>query len=234
MYNFIKRFFDILLSLIALVILLAILVIICIILVMTGEHKVFYFQKRIGYKNEPFSIWKFASMLKNSPNMGPGLLTTRKDPRVLPFGRFLRKTKLNELPQLINILKGDMSIVGPRPIVETIDTYPDSVRIKIYSNRPGLTGIGSVIFRDEEDYLTRATDPKTFLHEVIQPFKCDLEIWYDDHKSLWVDSVIIFITACSIVFPKNCLAHKFFKTLPQKDMEKAIIDFNNSYKKNGH
>ncbi|MDR3259747.1 MAG: sugar transferase [Fusobacteriaceae bacterium] len=227
MYNFLKRFFDILLSLISLVILLPILVVICIILLITGEHKVFYFQKRIGYKNNPFYIWKFATMLKNSPTMGSRLLTIRKDPRVLPFGRFLRQTKLNELPQLINILKGDMSIVGPRPIVETIDTYPDSIRVKIYSNRPGLTGIGSVIFRDEEDYLTRANDPKTFLNEVIQPFKCDLEIWYDAHKSLSVDLIIIFLTAWSIIFPKNHLIYTVFKTLPQKNMENAIIEFNN-------
>ena len=86
-----------------------------IILLFTGEHQIIYFQKRIGKSLKTFSIWKFTTMLKNSENMGEGLLTVREDPRVLPFGKFLRKTKINELPQLLNIFLGDMSFVGPRP-----------------------------------------------------------------------------------------------------------------------
>jgi lipopolysaccharide/colanic/teichoic acid biosynthesis glycosyltransferase len=230
MYNFLKRFLDIFLSFIVLGILFPLFIPICIILLITGEHKVFYFQKRIGYKNQTFYIWKFATMLKNSPNMGSGLLTTRKDPRVLPFGRFLRKTKLNELPQLINILKGDMSIVGPRPMVDkTFEAYPENIRYQIFDAHPGLTGIGSVVFRDEEDYVTRAKDSKVFFNEVIQPFKGELEIWYNTHKSLSVDLIIIFLTAWSIISPKNQLVYSIFKTLPRKNMENAIIEFNNSY-----
>ena len=93
-------------------------------MLLTGEHYVFYFQKRIGYKNKPFDIWKFATMLKASPGLAGGFHTTQKDPRILPMGCFLRRTKINELPQLVNILIGDMSIVGPRPLVEkTFDPY---------------------------------------------------------------------------------------------------------------
>ena len=96
--HFFKRFFDFILALIALTILSPILIPVVIGLLLTGEHYVFYFQKRIGYKNKAFNIWKFATMLKNSPNLAGGLHTTRKDPRILPMGGFLRKTKINELP----------------------------------------------------------------------------------------------------------------------------------------
>ena len=99
-------------------IVLPVLIPVCIGLLLTGEHYVFYFQKRIGFKNRPFDIWKFATMLKASPSLGTGLHTTRKDPRLMPMGNFLRKTKINELPQIINILKGEMRIEGPRPFVD--------------------------------------------------------------------------------------------------------------------
>jgi len=118
MYLIIKRFFDFVLSLIALIILLPFLLPIIILLKLTGEHEVFYFQKRIGYKNREFNIWKFATMLKNSLNMGTGEITLRNDPRVTKVGKFLRSTKINELPQIINVLKGDMSIVGARPQIK--------------------------------------------------------------------------------------------------------------------
>src|SRR5690606_2286133 len=110
---------------------------------------------RVGYKNKTFSIWKFATMLKNSPNMPGGLITTKKDPRITPMGGFLRKTKINELPQLINILKGDMSFVGPRPVMQkSFEQYPPEIQKIIYNVKPGLTGIGSIVFRDEEQLIT--------------------------------------------------------------------------------
>ena len=115
--HFFKRLIDLILSFIALIVLSPILIPVVVGLLITGEHYIFYFQKRIGFKNKPFEIWKFATMLKNSPNMLGGLHTLRKDPRLMPLGGFLRKTKINELPQVINILLGDMSIVGPRPLV---------------------------------------------------------------------------------------------------------------------
>jgi lipopolysaccharide/colanic/teichoic acid biosynthesis glycosyltransferase len=220
------------LSLVALLCLSPILIPICIILLLTGEHYVFYFQKRIGYKNKDFDIWKFATMLKNSPNMGTGLITTRKDPRVLPVGGFLRKTKLNELPQLINILKGDMSIVGPRPMVtKTFAAYPEEARNRVYDSRPGLTGIGSIVFRDEENYISKANNPIAFFDEVIQPYKGELELWYCDNKSFITDISIIFLTAWVILFPKSLLIYKIFKTLPYRDMDKAVEEFNRNHSK---
>src|SRR6478735_3498099 len=151
MYAIFKRSFDIVFSLVIIIILLPVLIILFPLLRFTGEGYIFYYQKRIGFKNKTFDIIKFATMLKDSPNLGTGLITLRKDPRVTPMGGFLRKTKLNELPQIFNVLKGDMSFVGPRPLVDkTFDPYSDYVKANIYSVRPGITGIGSVVFRDEE------------------------------------------------------------------------------------
>src|SRR3954468_11739347 len=106
MYKIIKRLIDLLIATIALVLLSPLLIPSIIILLFTGEHEVFYFQKRLGYKNKLFDIWKFATMLKNSPNIGTGEITLRNDPRVTKFGKLLRITKINELPQIINVFKG--------------------------------------------------------------------------------------------------------------------------------
>src|SRR6476620_1452528 len=133
MYSFIKRILDILLSLLAMIILLPLFIPIIILLLLTGEHEVFFRQDRVGYRNRIFRIWKFATMLKDSPNMGHGDVTVRKDPRITPIGRFLRITKLNELPQIINILTGDMSLVGPRPLMKVgFDRYTDEMKEKVY------------------------------------------------------------------------------------------------------
>ena len=216
MYPFLKRLMDITLSGIALLALSPLLVPVCLALLLTGEHHVFYFQQRIGRYNKRFDIWKFATMLKNSPNLNGGLHTTRSDPRVLPLGRFLRMTKINELPQLINIVIGDMSIVGPRPLVDkTFDPYPDHVKRLIYNVRPGLTGIGSIVFRDEERLLSEAEMPlDQFYSQYIAPAKGELELWYQSHLSIWTDCLIIFLTAWVIVFPTSRLLRKVFKDLP--------------------
>lgn len=215
---FIKRIIDFLLALIALAILSPILIPVVIGLLLTGEHYVFYFQKRIGYKNQSFSIWKFATMLKASPNMAGGLHTTRKDPRLMPMGSFLRKTKINELPQIINILKGDMSIIGPRPLVDkTFDPYPDHVKASIYNVKPGLTGIGSIVFRDEERLLSETKlPPKEFYANHISPFKGELELWYQQHLSFYTDLMLIFLTAWVIIVPESKLVYNIFKDLPER------------------
>jgi len=214
MYKFLKRFIDLLLATIALIILSPILIPCIIILLLTGEHEVFYFQKRLGYKNRSFYIWKFATMMKNSPNIGTGEITLRNDPRVTKFGKILRITKINELPQIINVFKGDMSLVGPRPLMEvSFQLYPEEVQQNIYNSRPGMTGIGSLIFRDEEKIVSDAADPKE-MYAKIYPFKGALELWYQKHASLYTDFMIIFLTAWSIIFPKNTLVNKVFKDLP--------------------
>ncbi len=133
--KFFKRVIDFLLALVALSILSPLLVVCMIILLCTGEHEVFYFQQRIGRGGRPFRIWKFATMLKNSPDIGTGTITTRNDPRVLPFGAFLRKSKINELPQIINVLSGSMSVTGPRPLVEKHCDISTTYRTNIPTGR---------------------------------------------------------------------------------------------------
>ncbi|MCW3116475.1 MAG: sugar transferase [Chitinophagaceae bacterium] len=216
MYPVIKRFFDIFFSLFILFLLLPLFIILFPLLRFTGEGYIFYYQKRIGYNNRIFNIIKFATMLKDSPNIGTGLITLRKDPRVTPMGNFLRKTKLNELPQILNVLKGDMSFVGPRPLVDkTFEPYSDHVKANIYKVRPGITGIGSVVFRDEEKLMTECEgDPKVFYNTVIAQYKGDLEMWYLHHQSFKTDIFILFLTGWQILFSESRLINKVFKTLP--------------------
>lgn len=218
MYSIIKRFFDIVFSLLAIIILLPIFIPIIILLLLTGEHEVFFRQDRVGYQNKIFRIWKFATMLKNSPNMGSGDVTTRKDPRVTKMGQFLRISKLNELPQLINILTGDMSFVGPRPLMKAgFDRYSDEMKSKVYRVKPGLTGIGSIVFRDEELIITNSSlPPHECYRQVILPYKGAVEVWYQQHISFYTDFMILFLTAWAIVFSKSDLVYKIFPTLPRR------------------
>ena len=212
------RILDLLLSLFALLILLPLFIPIITILLLTGEHKVFYLQNRVGSKNRNFKILKFATMLSNSANMGTGSLTLKNDSRVLPFGTFLRKTKINELPQILNIIIGDLSIVGPRPQMKVdFDKYSNEVQQKIYNVRPGLTGIGSIVFRDEESLISLAAvneNPHDFYKRVIAPYKGELEMWYQSNRSLYLDLQLIFMTAWAIIVPETRLYEKWFKDLP--------------------
>ena len=220
MYKFFKRFLDILVSLTTLIILLPVFIPIIIILRCSAEGEVFYFQERYGVRNTKFQIWKFATMLKNSINMGTGSITVKDDPRVTKIGSFLRKTKINELPQIFNILKGDISLVGPRPLVEkTFRAYNEEVQSKIYNVKPGLTGIGSIIFRDEESIISaiKDEDPHKFYKRVIAPYKGELEMWYQKHKSFTLDLQLIFLTAWVILFPKSRLYERWFKNLPHRN-----------------
>lgn len=225
MYKLFKRFTDLLLAIITLLLLSPIFIPVMIILWFTGECEVFYLQKRIGYKNKAFYIWKFATMQKNSPKIGTGEITVRNDSRVTPIGKILRITKINELPQIINVFKGDMSIVGPRPLMEvSFNLYSDEVKEKIYNSKPGITGIGSLVFRDEEKIISEAKDPR-LMYAAIYPYKGELELWYLRNASTETDLKIIFLTAWSIIFSDNNLADKFFKKLPQKNLELIALFF---------
>lgn len=219
--HFLKYIIDFVIALVTLVIILPVLIPVCIGLLLTGEHHIFYFQERIGFKNRPFFIWKFATMLKDSPNIGTGILTKREDPRVLPMGHFLRKTKINELPQIVNILKGDMSIVGPRPLVDkTFEPYPDHVKQAVYNVKPGLTGIGSIVFRDEERLLSETNlEPEVFYKNYISSYKGELELWYQKHLSFYTDIMLMFLTAWVIVKPESDLVYRVFRDLPKRPEE---------------
>lgn len=220
MYKISKRSLDILVSFIALIFLLPIFIPVIIILKFSAEGEVFYFQQRHGLHNSKFKIWKFATMLKDSMNMGTGSITLQNDFRVTTMGKILRKTKINELPQIINILKGDISLVGPRPLVtKTFEAYSPYIKEKIYDIKPGLTGIGSIVFRDEEKIISQISDddPHIFYKRVIAPYKGELEMWYQLNRSFSLDLKLIFITAWVILFPKSRIYEKWFKDLPIRD-----------------
>ncbi len=195
-------------------------------LALTGEGEVFYKQARLGYHRELFNIFKFSTMLKNSPNIGTGDITLRNDPRVTPMGHFLRRTKLNELPQIINVILGDISLVGPRPLMPvSFAMYSAEAQEVIYQSRPGITGIGSLVYRDEEALVSAATElgipPREYYQRAIYPYKGQLEIWYRNNRGLVTDTKILIGTALSLVDSKTDWAQKLFTDLPPRP---AILD----------
>ena len=214
MYLIFKRVFDIIVSLALLVLLFPVFLILMLLLSVTGEHKVFYLQERVGYKNRRFKIWKFATMLQNSPNLGTGDITIRNDPRLIPMGKFLRKTKLNEVPQLINVLKGDMTLVGPRPLMaKGFERYSPTVQSMIYNVKPGITGIGSVVFRDEEKMVTASNNYEE-AYQSINNHKGILEGWYQQNIGFYTDFMLMFLTMWVLLFPDSKLVNKVFSNLP--------------------
>jgi len=211
-----QRILDVIFAGLGMLFLSPLLLPIAFILKATGEGEVFYIQTRIGKNGSLFGLLKFATMLKESPNIGSGEITIHNDPRVLPLGKFLRKSKINELPQLWNILIGDMSVVGPRPMVpNTYANYPAEAQEILNTVRPGLTGVGSIIFRDEERLLDGRDDPIGFYNENITPYKSDLEIWFVQNNSLWLYIKAIFVTAWVVIFPASKIADIAFSGIPR-------------------
>lgn len=227
MYLTIKRILDVVIALALLIVLSPIFIIIMLLLSLTGERQVFYHQERVGFKKRKFKIWKFATMLKNSPNMGTGDVTISNDPRLIPLGAFLRKTKLNELPQLINVFKGEMTVVGPRPLmVKGFERYAPEIQQRIYDIKPGITGIGSVIFRDEETIVSKSLDYES-TYRKINNCKGELELWYQNRMNFTTDITIIFLTVWVIIFRKSNLVYKLFHGLPQLD-EAYLLQVSNA------
>lgn len=210
-----QRFLDIVLSGLALLVLSPLLVPIALVLRFSGEGEIFYVQQRIGQGGKLFGLLKFATMLKDSPNLATGTVTVKGDPRVLPVGQFLRKTKLNELPQLINILRGDMSVIGPRPQTQRcFDAFPERSQAQIIKVRPGLSGIGSIVFRDEEELMHAAAEPERYYDQVIMPYKGQLEEWYVANQGLRTYLLGIVVTAWVVLVPRSDIAWKVFPGLP--------------------
>ena len=219
-----QRFFDIVFSGIALVLLSPLLLPLMLILRVTGEGEIFFPQIRVGRRGEHFKLYKFATMLKDSPNMGTGTVTVKNDPRVLPMGRFLRKTKINELPQLINIFNGDMSVIGPRPQTQRcFDAFPQYVQMDIKKVRPGLSGIGSIIFNSEEDMMQANKDPDRLYDDIIMPYKGRLESWYVQNNSVWNYLLLIALTILVVLVGSTRFVFQHYTSLPRPPKE--LISF---------
>jgi lipopolysaccharide/colanic/teichoic acid biosynthesis glycosyltransferase len=213
-YALTKRIVDLVLAILSLVVLSPVLLGVALILRFTNEREVFFRQPRIGQGNKPFLVWKFVTMRKGSEKHGT--ITAKDDPRVFPFGRMLRKTKINELPQLLNVVQGEMSIVGPRPQTEECFGYfPEEVQRRAFLCKPGLTGIGSVVFRDEEEILARSQGGHAESYSRVMSFKGELELWYLENRSTLVDLKIILLTAITVAWPYPNLASRWFKNLPE-------------------
>lgn len=209
------RLFDISFSIFALIILSPILIIISILLKYTGEGEIFFLQHRVGMNGRMFKLYKFATMLKDSPNIGTGTVTMKDDARILPLGKFLRKSKINELPQLFNILIGDMSIIGPRPQAKScFDAFSTEAKKNIVKLKPGLSGIGPIIFRNEEDILEGNSSTLDFYNNVIAPYKGEVEAWYLDNRNLPKYFMLISMTVWVVIFSKSDLVWKLFDDLP--------------------
>lgn len=210
-----ERAFDIIFCFIALLLLTPLLIIVIVILRFTGEGEIFFSQERIGVQQKKFKLLKFVTMLKDSPNMASGTVTMKNDFRVLPFGRVLRKTKINELPQLFNVLMGDMSLVGPRPMTpQTFSAYNTATQEIIQNVKPGLSGIGSIIFRSEEDLLTNDSASVNYYNTTIAPFKGALEVWFVENKSLKLYMIIVFLTIWVVVSRNNRVVWRWLRDLP--------------------
>lgn len=209
------RFFDLIFSLLGLILLSPVLLLVMCILKFTGEGEVFYRQKRIGQFGIEFQILKFATMLKDSPNLGSGTITSKNDARILPVGRVLRKTKINELPQLINVVRGEMSLIGPRPHVERDLFGVDPMLLEqVLTLKPGLSGVGSLVFRNEEQILQQFENPRFFYDKELAPYKARLEIWFLNNKSVKMYFVLILATLFSIFVDEKKICSFFFKDLP--------------------
>ncbi|GAB1431765.1 sugar transferase [Spirochaetota bacterium] len=220
------RLFDILLSSIAILILFPFMIPIMVALKLTGEHDIFYTQERTGKNKKVFKVLKFATMLRNSPNMAGGLITIDNDPRILPMGKFLRKTKINELPQLVNIFLGQMSIIGYRPFaLKHYSLYEPKIQETISKIPPGLSGIGSIVFRNEEQILQSLDNREYFHDELITPYKGLLECWYVENRNLKNYFKLIFYTILVVITPDNSSWKKMFPDLPPIPEElKAFIE----------
>lgn len=212
-----RRFFDIIFSALALVVFSPFLLFVAILLRFSGEGEVIYTQPRVGKDGHLIGLFKFVTMLKNSPNMTMGTITVKDDPRVLPVGKYLRKSKVNELPQLLNVFLGEMSVIGPRPQTERcFYAFPKTSQNAIKQVKPGLSGIGSIVFRDEESILDNPDiDRLQYYDEVIAPYKGKLEEWFIQHQDLYTYFMLIGLTVWMVIFPKSELYKKVFTDLPQ-------------------
>lgn len=189
-----KRLFDLSLSLVGLMILLPVLVLVAAAVWVASGRPVFFHQERIGRNGRPFTLVKFRTMAVIDREGGTSI-TVRGDPRITPLGRFLRRTKLDELPQLWNVVKGEMSLVGPRPEVpEIVEGYSPEMR-EIFSVRPGITSIASLLLSDEEGLLALAPDSERAYQELLVPFKVEMGMEHVRRDSLSFDTSVLIRTA---------------------------------------
>ncbi|NLZ35844.1 MAG: sugar transferase [Clostridiales bacterium] len=189
----IKRIFDIIVSLIGIIIISPILIIVAISIKLDSKGNVLFLQKRIGKDGKPFNIYKFRTMVSDAERLG-AQITVGRDSRITKVGAFLRKYKIDELPQLFNVLKGDMSLVGPRPEVpKYVELYTEEER-RVLEVRPGITDLASIRYRDENDILGKVENPEEYYIKVIMKDKLKLNLEYIEKSNVFYDIYLIIKT----------------------------------------
>ena len=195
-----KRAFDLLVASCALLLVAPLLPIILVWIKLDSPGPVLFCQDRVGLRGRVFSIYKFRTMHAGSAAGRGAQITVGADPRITRAGRFLRRHKLDELPQLVNVLKGEMSVVGPRPEVPRyVALYPSETRELVLSVRPGITDLASIAYRDENALLANADDPEAFYVEVVLPAKLEYCVQYVRTRSVGLDLVILGRTAKALL-----------------------------------
>jgi lipopolysaccharide/colanic/teichoic acid biosynthesis glycosyltransferase len=193
-----KRAFDLIASIIGIILLIPLFVVIWILVISESTGGGFYRQQRVGKNGKDFGLLKFRTMHTGSDKKG--LLTVGgRDPRVTRVGFYLRKYKLDELPQLFNVLTGEMSLVGPRPEVRKYVNLYNTSQLRVLDIKPGITDYASIEFSNENEILGRAANPETIYIEEIMPKKLELNLKYIAEQSMWTDLKIIFRTVIKIL-----------------------------------
>jgi lipopolysaccharide/colanic/teichoic acid biosynthesis glycosyltransferase len=194
-----KRLFDIFCSSIGLVILSPILLLLALLIKFESKGPVFFLQTRVGLNNKDFKLFKFRSMFMDAEKRGQ-LTVGMRDPRITRIGYYLRKFKLDEVPQLLNVIKGDMSLVGPRPEVRKYVNLYNTKQMQVLSVRPGMTDYASIKFINENELLAQANDPEVFYISEIMPQKLELNISYIEQKGFFKDISLILKTCLKIIY----------------------------------
>jgi lipopolysaccharide/colanic/teichoic acid biosynthesis glycosyltransferase len=198
-----KRLLDIVASLLGLLILSPIFLILWLLVKIGSPGPVFYRQQRVGKGNKDFTLLKFRSMYIDADKKGQLITVGKRDPRVTGIGYYLRKFKLDELPQLINVLRGDMSLVGPRPEVRKYVNYYTPEQMKVLTVRPGITDPASIAFSNENDLLSGKEDPEKYYIEEIMPQKLALNLEYIRRQSFWRDIGFILKTFTAVFIKRK-------------------------------
>ncbi len=234
-YDGLKRLFDITAGVLLLTLFSLPLLIIAIAVRCTSKGGVFYRQKRVGRHNRIFYVYKFRTMYSDADQQGP-LITSSDDPRITPLGRFLRNNKLDELPQLLNVIRGDMSLVGPRPQVpKFVEEFSPEHRAIVLAVRPGITGPTQLKFRAEEKMLAGQRDRERYYIETLLPIKCQMDVDYVQQRSLVNDARVLWET--SLIFTGGMMrrmrrkeevqleavVHDVFRSEPEDQMDRRAV-----------
>lgn len=223
-----KRLFDIVASLIGLIVFAPVMLIIAIVVKMTSPGPVLFSQKRLTKGMKEFNIYKFRSMVSNEFREKNTVQIKGSSNEITPIGKFMRKTKLDELPQFWNILKGDMSFIGPRPELPRRLKYYNSKQKEIFSVRSGISSPASIVFSDEEYLMNQVEDPEKFYIEQIMPYKIELNLYYIENQSFFYDIWLIIATLLKIinrVKNEDVVKDNKFLAKKEKIVEKIGVEY---------